>query len=143
MKQRNWEGLSETYRKRLLHSGITKKDYLAGVNLQAARGQKIEARRTVERRKKGLPSMSTVRKRKSQVMTPQQWAEFSGALKKGNLQYGGMTKAKWNAGVKKHGLVKALQVAALRKKSHDHLDNYLLPFVDEKEDWPDSWFFYH
>jgi hypothetical protein len=35
---RNWSGLSESYRRRLVRAGITEADYQAGVSLKAARG---------------------------------------------------------------------------------------------------------
>ena len=45
-RRKGWESLDNTYRKRLERGGITKESYSKGANLQAARGQKIEAIRT-------------------------------------------------------------------------------------------------
>jgi hypothetical protein len=37
-----WDALTPTYRARLLRGGITREDYIAGANLQRARGQSKE-----------------------------------------------------------------------------------------------------
>lgn len=76
-----WARLSPNYRKRLERNGITKQRYLSGANLQSARGQTIEARRTQERlavaRTHRLPAASTLRSWKARALrrgvTPDDW----------------------------------------------------------------------
>ncbi|MHB1357051.1 MAG: hypothetical protein ACYCZF_13870 [Anaerolineae bacterium] len=146
-RARNWETLSPVYRKRLQRGGVTKKQYNSGANLQAARGQKIEARRTVQRREQGLPSMATVRKQRAAKATGStateraQWARWAKELKAVNMTFGGMTPEIWNAAVKKYGRDKVFKVAAARANSYAQKVNNLTNLGIE--DWPREWGWYN
>lgn len=143
---RDWNKLSPTYQARLKRAGITRSAYLSGVNLQKARGQKIEARRTVERKIAGLPAQSTVRRRTKAIKEhPIAWAGVIKELKKRNLEIGGMTNNQWQAGLKKHGIQTTINIAEQRLSANylwnEGLSTYEIDI--DAADWPDVWGHYH
>jgi len=73
-----WSQLDPTYRRRLQRAGITAESHREGANLQSARGQTIEARRTaIRKRIPGAASQSTIRKYRRKALDagvrPEDW----------------------------------------------------------------------
>lgn len=87
-----WARLKPDYRKRLERKGISRSDYLAGANLQSARGQAKEAVRTQTRQALGLPGQSTIR----------EWRARAARR--------GITRSDWDAAVREAGPSRFLAV---------------------------------
>lgn len=122
MARKGWTSLSVNYRNRLLRGGITEEVYNSGADLREARGHK-----------------SAVKEEVKEVS----FSDVLRYLKKENLAFGKMTDAKWKAGIKKHGKDKAARIAARRLQSYNAGTNMLIGYAQEKDEWPDAWFYYH
>lgn len=84
-----WARLKPDYRNRLIRKGITKQAYIDGANLQVARGQTTEAKRTQAKAlKPSIPGASTVR------------AWRARALRRG------ITREDWDAAIRDAGLTR-------------------------------------
>jgi hypothetical protein len=137
-----WDTLSSDYRRRLTNKGITRADYLAGANLQAARGQRIEAQRTATARVTGGPNPSTVRAWKARARA------ISDGFSNSEWQTA-LANAPWEAvrdAVRgreaAHNAWRAAGSPSTRVRKARKL-RYDDPIESDSLDWGESWSYYH
>lgn len=144
-RRAGWTNLSDSQRKRYQRAGISRADYDAGVNLQSARGQGIERRRTEERPETGLPAPSTVREWRARAIrnkiTRDDWDT---ALDATGLEDFDRLKEAVRGKEKAHKLWQAQGSpnSHVRKTMRAQGD-YDYYGYDAPDDWGDSWEHYH